>query len=461
MEIVNGLVRVSREHMFSTIIPNKKILVLQPNCDIHSQLRMYHGEDYTNITYIYSEEDIKKVSNTNFDYVLSHAYWTGGHQQFSDNIPYSFDLFEKYNVTCTTLVIDELGEGASIVDETKITFEINKIHLHLKAKYIKWIAPFEDYSFLEKKYPWVSFFKSKLSAPRFFCNKVYAGNIISGHIKLENDKAVFDDGDDWGNHLVAGLVWKPELKSKLFMCLNNEARPHRVMIVDELKKEKLIDKGHVSLVKYKGEKVRLHNKKTNENLILDTDIDKLLLPWEENSELDNHRFALQTKVAEESYIDVVTESSTGPWPFRTEKCLKPFYNLQFPIIFGHQGIVSYLREVGFDMFDDIINHEYDDISNHVDYIESDMDDDSQQQCAYNDSIRVPILIKELKRLSEVDIQKIYKDCKDRLIRNQELVWKLVIEDNKILHEVAEFAFGTDIYYRETPNQYLEKIYLNK
>ena len=165
VEIRNGLVRVSREDMFSSIIPYKKILILQPNCDIHSQLRLV-WRDYEGSAEIYSEQDIKNVSDTHFDYALSHAYWTGIEKEDSVSSPYSFDLFEKHNVTCTTLIIEELGEGQSIVDETRITFEINKVHSHLKAKHIKWVAPFEDYSFLEKKYPWVSFFKSKLSAPR-------------------------------------------------------------------------------------------------------------------------------------------------------------------------------------------------------------------------------------------------------------------------------------------------------
>jgi hypothetical protein len=38
---------------------------------------------------------------------------------------------------------------------------------------------------------------------------------------------------------------------------------------------------------------------------------------------------------------------------------------QIPVVIGHQGIVQHCRELGFDMFDDVINNSFDQLPNHV------------------------------------------------------------------------------------------------
>lgn len=47
--------------------------------------------------------------------------------------------------------------------------------------------------------------------------------------------------------------------------------------------------------------------------------------------------------------------------FITEKTYKSFTCYQMPVIIGPKGVVKRLREYGFDMFDDIIDHSYDDL----------------------------------------------------------------------------------------------------
>jgi len=255
-----------------------------------------------------------------------------------------------------------------------------------------------------------------------------------------------------GNHIVAGLKWKPEEKEKLFMSLNNDVRNHRSLLIHYLTEENLLEKGYVSYLKPPSEtflqfKDFLYIEKLN--------VKRYTLPWEADDNVNN-RFGIQNTVAEKTYIDVVTESSTGLWPFKTEKCLKPFYNLQFPMIIGHGGIMKELRELGFDLFDDIINHEYD-THKHPKYIKPSTH--NLKLDGWNDNLRIPLLIEELKRLSTLDIKKIYEDSKDRLIKNQELVWKLTIEDNDMLYRLGDFVFDNAIEYFDTPLEHLKKIYL--
>ena len=67
---------------------------------------------------------------------------------------------------------------------------------------------------------------------------------------------------------------------------------------------------------------------------------------------------------ENSYINIVTESKF----FKkhnvihiSEKSFRPFYYYQIPIILSTHGHIKTLKEkYGFDFYDDIINHSYDD-----------------------------------------------------------------------------------------------------
>jgi hypothetical protein len=63
-------------------------------------------------------------------------------------------------------------------------------------------------------------------------------------------------------------------------------------------------------------------------------------------------------------VNVVTETQyfdiTG---IVTEKTLMAFAAEQVPIVIGHPGIVQHCRRMGFDMFDDVVDTSYDNISN--------------------------------------------------------------------------------------------------
>jgi hypothetical protein len=52
----------------------------------------------------------------------------------------------------------------------------------------------------------------------------------------------------------------------------------------------------------------------------------------------------------------------------TEKTAHSFYGCNFPIILSGCGAVAYLRELGLDLFDDVVNHGYDRIPNPFDRI---------------------------------------------------------------------------------------------
>ena len=71
----------------------------------------------------------------------------------------------------------------------------------------------------------------------------------------------------------------------------------------------------------------------------------------------------------DSFVEIVSESSFTPSSFMlTEKTAHCFYGCNFPIMLGGAGTVAHLRELGLDMFDDIVDHGYDQILNPFDRI---------------------------------------------------------------------------------------------
>ena len=70
-----------------------------------------------------------------------------------------------------------------------------------------------------------------------------------------------------------------------------------------------------------------------------------------------------------SIVEIVTETSfTAPSWMITEKVLNSILGCNLPIILCGVGAVQHLRDLGLDMFDDIIDHSYDLIDNPVDRI---------------------------------------------------------------------------------------------
>lgn len=65
-----------------------------------------------------------------------------------------------------------------------------------------------------------------------------------------------------------------------------------------------------------------------------------------------------------SAVNIVTESIYDFTPgIISEKTLQAWLGLQVPIIVGHQGIVQQCRDMGFDMFDDVIDNSHDSLPN--------------------------------------------------------------------------------------------------
>lgn len=111
-------------------------------------------------------------------------------------------------------------------------------------------------------------------------------------------------------------------------------------------------------------------------------------------------FGLDLTIPElsDSYVHLVTESSILPRVFITEKTWKPIAMQQIFLVFGTPGTIASLRQLGVDVFDDIVDHSYDNESNW--------------------ERRLNMVHNSLESLLSQDLQSIYQETKSRREHNQ-------------------------------------------
>lgn len=116
---------------------------------------------------------------------------------------------------------------------------------------------------------------------------------------------------------------------------------------------------------------------------------------------------IETKTFEESYCNIVTETHyLDNVVHITEKSLKPFYYYQFPIIIASHGHVNELRNIyGFDLFDDIIDHSYDN------------EKDNKK--------RFELIFNEIKKLQKIITPELYNKNKKRFMKNHKLICDII------------------------------------
>jgi len=120
--------------------------------------------------------------------------------------------------------------------------------------------------------------------------------------------------------------------------------------------------------------------------------------------------AYKSKCYLKSYINITTETNyESPYIVHiTEKTFNPFNFYQIPIFVATYQHVRYLRELyGFDMFDDLVNHSYDD--------------------EIDNGKRLFMIVDEIKRLNENPqiVKDFYINNKDRFFKNKEIIFEIM------------------------------------
>jgi hypothetical protein len=96
-----------------------------------------------------------------------------------------------------------------------------------------------------------------------------------------------------------------------------------------------------------------------------------------NDNATNFNLQLRSKY-QNSFVEIISESSFCAPGFNvTEKTANSFFACNFPIFLGGCGLVQHLRDIGLDLFDDLIDHSYDKISNPFDRIVAALDNNQR------------------------------------------------------------------------------------
>ena len=182
--------------------------------------------------------------------------------------------------------------------------------------------------------------------------------------------------------------------TKIGMSLNRQMRPHRIALVSYLVGCGLLDRFHVSamhlhkqfdkvpshdildhlswqftpahhLLKHKMTQgmAYLHNSRDQFDVDEIYALDGGTITSITNA--DNFKNKL-SKLYENSFVEIVSESEFDNYPVITEKYLNSVYGRNFPIAIAAPGYIHQLRSAGFDVFDDVVDHGYDLIADPAD-----------------------------------------------------------------------------------------------
>lgn len=206
-------------------------------------------------------------------------------------------------------------------------------------------------------------------------------------------------------------------KSNGFCCLNGRLRSHRVLLLLELLKRNLLKLNreddnlnmisflfytHQSITDYEQYSVMvdcMELPEADKNILREVKNKLPLKLWDEDGKAPG-------LVLHGSYIrkvlNFVTENvsgmdcSTGIVTF-TEKAWAPIKLHQIPIYSSVPGYVSTLRNMGFDLFDDVVDHGYD---NELDNVK-----------------RLRMAVDQLEKVSKLDLVEFYRKNYARFIKN--------------------------------------------
>ena len=202
-----------------------------------------------------------------------------------------------------------------------------------------------------------------------------------------------------------------------FMCHNNKMWIHRYLIVSLLHHNSFLDDTDFSVIDYNKDfeiKDFLNKKeleKYSESLMYIKSLKNKRSYFEKNLDCIDSNY-IEKKTFEQSFVNIVNETDFDDNTIHiTEKSLKPFYYYQYPIFVAPYQHCKYLRDYGFDFFDDIIDHSYDNEK--------------------NNKKRIFMIIDELIRIkNNINFFKNnYINFESRFLKNQKIVKDLVNLNN--------------------------------
>ena len=195
-------------------------------------------------------------------------------------------------------------------------------------------------------------------------------------------------GGDITNHQREYTKLEPILEKNLnskhtFLSLNRNKRAHRAMLVSLLHGLEIQNSGLISCMfkdkiddlldytKWKVNDPMLYDKgwydlKNSVSLLNDSND---IYVNNNNDNVSNFKNKL-SNYYKETFVEIISETSYTEACYNlTEKTLNSIYGCSFPILLCSKGSVDFLRSIGLDVFDDIVDHSYDNIEDPANRLE--------------------------------------------------------------------------------------------
>ena len=327
---------------------------------------------------------------------------------FRDGIQHEFDNILKYTHENTKIVVDIVSESGCIDDFLQFFHNFTQRHSN------------------------TSFY---LIVDSEFEHKFGANVKVCSSFKLS--PLVFFENHSYVPHNQQYTIGFPEIydKNSEFSCLNGRLRSHRILLLLELIKRGIIDLTHqhqnnqISFLFYSNESTdyEMYVEMVN-NLGLSSEDVKLLLnvknslPIKIRSEdgtppgtfLQNESFRTILNLVTENVAGIDCEITDINTITFTEKAWIPFRIHQMPIYISVPGYVEQLRKLGFDLFDDVIDHSYD---KEPDVVK-----------------RIKMAVDQLEIVSKIDLLDFYNKNYKRFVKNNINCESLKMEGYFILRD---------------------------
>lgn len=223
--------------------------------------------------------------------------------------------------------------------------------------------------------------------------------------------------------------FKIDKNGPFFLCLNGMPRPYRYGVLCSLMKNNILDDTNWSLL----EKYPNPNNNYYSDILSKQDIKKIYkeIKYFKNISSKNSNYesnvpkpwnkVFVNETYTNSYVNIVNETLFSDDRVHiTEKSYNPFYFYQYPLIVSSYQHLKFIKNShNFDLFEDIINIEYDNEKDHIK--------------------RFSMIIEEIKRIykNKKHFIESYHKNKERFISNQKIVFEM--ENNK-----NDFNFFTNL-----------------
>lgn len=341
---------------------------------------MIHILDYKSATFDFNPEILlqyvdlprifqKFVSET--DYVKEKLKKDGliNYQQVSYENKFTVNKLSEYIEKNSDISL--LFCNIDIFEEFEITPNYFFTNISKKYPHIKFIVSSDETFFkftkTEYKQDNVFYILNALSSPYSFVDDVNAiTNFSSYYIMndyLQEDYCKFIKG--------LSLTSNRIVKDKKYNFYNGVHKPHRLKCYELIKNNDLLDEGYFSYAdfaylskekEYNQEFMEFFNMKSEKEYedYLSTFQIPLFYDTEKSDPNIFVAFAIPPQTSFQSYISITTEThfyceGTPNDMILSEKAFKPFYGMTIPLIIGQPIGLKYLKDLGFDLFEDFFD----------------------------------------------------------------------------------------------------------